>query len=54
MEMRLFAATTSWTGATDKVKRRGPRIDPWGKPKSTGRGVDVVSPMMTDYERPLK
>ena len=54
MESRLFATTISWRGATYKLKRRGPRIDPWGTPKSTGRGLDVVFPMMTDCVRPLK
>ena len=44
----------SWRGATYKLKRRGPRIDPWGTPKSTGRGLDVVFPMMIDCVRPLK
>ena len=28
MESRLFAATTSWRGATYKLKRSGPRIGP--------------------------
>ena len=47
MESRLFAATISWRGATYKLNRSGPRIDPWGTPKSTERGLDVVSPMIT-------
>ena len=36
----------------ERMKRSGPRIDPWGTPERTGVGLDMRLPTLTDWVRP--
>ena len=36
----------------ERMKRSGPRIDPWGTPERTGVGLDMRLPSLTDWVRP--